>query len=56
MIVGILKRDRCCLNCDHCIPIGEGDHWCDECLVMVLDEYEPTDDYYSCNGKEWEER
>ena len=23
---------KCCLNCANCIPIGEGDHLCDELM------------------------
>ncbi len=48
-----------CLNCSNMIPIGEGDHICTEAektLIMVLCEYEPTEDYYKCNGSSWEEQ
>lgn len=37
--------------CDHCIYIGEGDSICDiEDPKIVLDDWEPTDDYFWCGG------
>lgn len=45
-----------CLNCSNMIPIGEGDHICTEAAempVMVLCEYEPTEDFYKCEGRCW---
>lgn len=48
------------MSCDTCInliPIGEGDHICLECgdePILILDNYEPTDDYYKCGGNEHE--
>lgn len=43
-----------CEYCDHCLPIGEGDHICDknEVPVMVLSEYAPNEDYLYCKRKE----
>lgn len=42
-----------CEYCDHCLPIGEGDHICDknEVPVMVLSEYAPNEDYLYCKRK-----
>lgn len=37
-----------CEDCLHCIPIGEGDHYCDEVNKIVISEYEPTTDYSNC--------
>ena len=41
-----------CINCENCIPIGEGDHICTELdePILVIEEYEPTDDYFACGG------
>jgi hypothetical protein len=52
------KIDKTCLNCGNCTPIGDGDHICLECgdkPIIVLDNYNATDDFYKCNGKHWEE-
>ena len=37
-----------CLECDNCIPIGEGDHFCDIVMDVVLDDYQPTIHYGGC--------
>lgn len=37
-----------CWECDHCVPIGEGDHICDETLELVLSGYNPTEHFGSC--------
>ena len=50
---------RCCADCEHCIPIGGGDHICDEAEpdeALVIEEYIPGDCYMWCNGKKWEAR
>lgn len=50
-------KDRCCETCAKCIPIGEGDHICDEdATQLVLEDYSPTDGYMWCCGKSWKER
>lgn len=51
------KPANSCEACMNLIPIGEGDHLCGEDYTkMVLEEYAPTDDYYWCCGKLWEEK
>ena len=51
---------KCCETCGNLIPIGEGDHICDECCgsdgspsALVLEEYAPGEDYFACGGKKW---
>lgn len=46
-----------CMNCANCIYIGEGDSICDALdePVLVLSDFEPTDDYFCCGGSEYEE-
>lgn len=48
-----VKKEKSCFSCDHCIPIGEGDHICDEASPpkIVVIEYESTEDFLWCNGK-----
>ncbi len=40
-----------CLECDNCLPIGEGDHFCDVVMNLVLENYQPTAHYGSCVKK-----
>ena len=53
-----VKGGMCCLTCENCIPIGEdGVHVCYEASdepIVVLEEYEPTDDYFACGGSEYD--
>ena len=37
-----------CLHCDCCIPIGEGDHWCDETDKIIIEDYIPNENYRCC--------
>lgn len=52
-----MKKD--CWGCMNMIPIGEGDHICWECkegeCTFILEDYTPTEDYFCCKGKKWEE-
>ena len=50
------KNIKCCMNCEHCLPIGEGDHWCDEKMEIVLEDYIPSENYLCCGGKDFERR
>ena len=51
-----IKKDKLksCLTCANCIPIGEGDHLCDEMMELVLEDYTPTDEFYGCGGANYE--
>lgn len=44
-----------CETCSNCIPIGEGDHVCNECgePVIVISDYAPADDYLKCGGMKY---
>lgn len=51
------KQIKTCETCGCLLPIGEGDHLCDEDYTKtVLEEYTPTDDYCWCCGELWEEK
>lgn len=52
------KKDRTCETCDHCVPVGEGDHIClaESEPTLVLENYTPTDEYIACKGKSWEKK
>lgn len=46
-----------CETCQNCIPIGDGDHICNECgdmTKMVISDYAPTDEYLECGDKNYE--
>lgn len=47
---------KCCFECEHCICICEGDHICDIDNELITDEWGPTNNFYECGGKEFEER
>lgn len=49
------KRNGTCETCCHCIPIGEGDHICDETDIpeLVIEEYAPGEKYLWCGGKKY---
>ena len=52
------NQNKCCETCDNLVAIGEGDHICYECgamPIMPICEYQPTEDYFKCGGKRWEE-
>lgn len=40
--------------CDCCQYIGEGDFLCDKNMVLVVDEWEPTENYLQCLREESE--
>ena len=44
-----------CHDCEHCIYVGEGGFVCDLTYDVVMDEWEPTEEFYQCKGKEWVE-
>lgn len=46
------KCQKDCLKCDECIPIGEGDHICGVNNSLIIDEYEPTENYLWCQNAE----
>lgn len=43
-----------CHNCNNCTYIGEGDYICDMTNEVVISDWQPTEDYYSCDGKDFE--
>ena len=52
------KHMMLCENCGNCTYLGEGDFACmaDESdAVMVKEEWVPTESYFHCGGKKWEE-
>ena len=50
------EQVKCCFECANCQYIGEGDHICDVSMDIIVDEWEPTDMFYHCGGKEFVEQ
>ena len=48
------ELNRNCYNCNHCQYIGEGDYICDMSNDIVIADWQPSEDYNSCKGKEFE--
>lgn len=46
-------RLKNCHCCDHCIYVGEGGYMCDVHNEIVIDDFEPTEEFYMCNGKDF---
>jgi hypothetical protein len=51
------SENYCCNHCEHCLPIGEGDHICDayEIPALIIDNYVPNENFNKCEGELWEE-
>ena len=43
-----------CYTCNNCTYIAEGDHICDIDNEFVICEFEPTEHFYHCEGKDFE--
>ena len=37
-----------CIDCEECLPIGEGDHWCSKMEKIVIEDYVPNENYQCC--------
>lgn len=50
------KNYHRCETCNHCIPVGEGNHICDETgiPVFVIEDYEPGAKYLWCDGRRYQ--
>lgn len=45
-----------CIECEHCLPIGGGNFWCDKKVKVVLEDYVPSEKYFCCGGMFFERR
>ena len=43
-----------CYVCEHCVYVGEGGYICDMSNDVVIEDWQPTDDFYCCDGKDFE--
>ena len=44
-----------CDSCTHCVYIGEGAYMCDMNNDIVISDWVPTEEYYSCEGVHYDE-
>lgn len=44
---------RNCNNCNNCTYIGEGGYMCGISNDIVIEDWQPTEDFNSCKGKEF---
>ena len=51
-----MEEPKICINCSHCIYIGEGDYICDADNepIIIMEEHTPNENYWCCAGSEWE--
>ena len=47
---------KTCFDCANCQYICEGDHICDVNMELVTDDWEITEMFYHCGGKEFVEK
>jgi hypothetical protein len=50
-----MTSERNCYNCTKCVYLSEGGYMCECNNEVVIEDFEPTDDFYSCGGKEFEQ-
>lgn len=46
--------ERNCYNCNNCEYIGDGGYMCSMNNDIVIEDWQPTDDFNSCKGKDFE--
>ena len=42
-----------CENCEECVYVGDGGHFCSEHHEIVLEDWCPTDKYLCCGVKDF---
>ena len=50
------KKEKNCYTCDHCIYVGDGGYWCEVCTYIVVEDWEPTEEFNFCEGKDFEDK
>ena len=48
-----LENEKICHYCEHCIYICEGDYICAKHQCIVIGEWEPTEEFCHCEGKDF---
>lgn len=47
------EQTKNCYYCEHCIYLGEGGYMCGMSNDIVIEDWQPTEDFNSCRGKEF---
>lgn len=48
-----MNKHKNCYSCEHCLYLGDGGYLCDMWLAIVVEDHEPTDDFYMCKGEDY---
>lgn len=48
------ELNKNCYNCNNCEYIGDGGYICSMSNDIVIEDWQPTEDFNSCGGKEFE--
>jgi hypothetical protein len=48
------ELNKNCFNCNHCQYIGEGGYICDMSNDVVIEDWQPAEDFNICKGKDFE--
>lgn len=52
------KEDMNCENCNNSVYLGDGAFLCTKCRcgepVVVMEDFQPSDEFFYCNGTNWE--
>lgn len=46
-----LESPKNCYMCENCTYVGEGGYMCENSLDIVVEDWAPTDEFFSCEGK-----
>lgn len=47
------KKNLQCEHCDECEYVGEGGYLCTAHNEIVIEDWEPTDEYMHCDGADY---
>lgn len=50
------RKIRCCATCNCCIYVEDDNCICDKHNVIVMEDFEPSENYNYCDECDWEER
>lgn len=48
-----IENGKNCYNCDNCLYVGEGGYICSQHNAIVLEEWQPTNQFCICEGKDF---
>lgn len=51
-----IEKEKTCHNCEHCLYVGDGGYYCDVCTYIVVEDWQPTEEFLFCEGKDFEQK